>query len=326
MKLENIGFYTLSNHRAKNVSTKSPIWRLEIILTDRCNFNCSYCRGLKEDLRGNFDLKQVINTIELCAKGGLKNIRFSGGEPTLYGKRNLTKLVSLCKGLGVERIAISTNGFMDIEYYYKLIEHGVNDFSISLDGCCSQVGNKMCGVNNAFEKVVKNIKLLSEHTYVTVGVVFNENNIHDCVNIIDFISGLGVSDIRIIPSAQYNKALSMMKNYSTDYPILKYRISNINKNIQTRGLGEKDCYKCWLALDDLAVAQGYHFPCIIYMREGGMPIGKIPKTHKELRRERFRWFSDHIAFFDDICSGNCLDVCRDYNNKVNKYKLESSNG
>ena len=40
-KLENIGFYTLSDERAANTSDTSPMQRCEIILTDRCNFKCS---------------------------------------------------------------------------------------------------------------------------------------------------------------------------------------------------------------------------------------------------------------------------------------------
>ena len=47
MKLEKIGFYTLSDKRAKSVTIKSPIQRGELILTDKCNLKCPYCRGLK---------------------------------------------------------------------------------------------------------------------------------------------------------------------------------------------------------------------------------------------------------------------------------------
>jgi hypothetical protein len=44
MKLEDIGFYTLSDNRALNVSAWSPMIRCELVLTDRCNFRCPYCR------------------------------------------------------------------------------------------------------------------------------------------------------------------------------------------------------------------------------------------------------------------------------------------
>ena len=44
MKLENIGFYTLSDERAKNSSATSPLMRNELIITSLCNFKCLYCR------------------------------------------------------------------------------------------------------------------------------------------------------------------------------------------------------------------------------------------------------------------------------------------
>ena len=46
MKLEDIGFYTLSDERAANASEKSDLWRCEILLTDKCNFNCIYCNNI----------------------------------------------------------------------------------------------------------------------------------------------------------------------------------------------------------------------------------------------------------------------------------------
>lgn len=50
MKLEDIGFYTLFDERAKNVSWNSDLQRCELILTDKCNFKCVYCRGIKKEL------------------------------------------------------------------------------------------------------------------------------------------------------------------------------------------------------------------------------------------------------------------------------------
>ena len=78
-------------------------------------------------------------------------------------------------------------------------------------------------------------------------------------------------------------------------------------------LREGDSSKCWLALDDMACAQGKHFPCIIHLREGGEPIGEVGKNTRAARKE---WIMGHNSFKDPICLKNCLDVCIDYNNKA----------
>lgn len=318
-KLEDIGFYTLSDDRAKNSSTSSDLWRCELILTHRCNFKCAYCRGLKEEYQRDITLSEAKQVIDFWVNDRVHNIRLSGGEPTIWP--NLLNLVNYAKDKGIERIALSSNGSADLEYYKELINAGVNDFSISLDACCSSHAKKMAGeINLAWDKLVNNIKELSKLTYVTIGIVITEDNINEVKNIIHFADSLGVSDIRIISAAQYNQLLSIVsdidENIINKYPILKYRINNIKNNRNVRGIGELDNRQCPLVLDDMAVVGKYHYPCIIYLREQGNPIGVI---NSNVREDREKWYKSHDCFKDEICRKNCLDVCVDYNNKKMYY-------
>ena len=208
------------------------------------------------------------------------------------------------------------------EIYDRLLEAGVNDFSISLDSGCCSIGDKLTGgIKGAWDHVVNTIAYLSSKTYVSVGMVFTPENIDTCVNDVIFADSLGVSDIRVIPSAQYNAALTKLAKLPEyillKYPILRYRINNIIKGRHTRGIKKKDTNKCYLAMDDMAVAHGYHFPCIIHLREGGEPIGKVTDN---IRNDRAEWIKKHDSKKDPICLKNCLDVCIDYNNKCKEYK------
>ncbi len=315
MPLENIGFYTLSDYRASQCSATSPLWRCELILTDRCNFRCTYCRGLRRDCSGDLPLNVALNVIDYWVKDGLKNVRFSGGEPTLYP--DLPDLVHRCKYNNVERIAVSTNGSASFALYQDLIKAGVNDFSISLDSGCCSISEEMAGSINSFNSVVSNIRNISQLAYVSIGMVFTANNIDSCLEDVMFANSLGVSDIRVIPSAQYNRALLKLMELPPDvlnkFPILKYRVNHIREQVAVRGLRPSDTSKCPLVLDDMAIAGNWHFPCIIYLREGGEPIGEINPWMREQRKD---WYEKHNTHTDRICSGNCLDVCRDYNNKA----------
>jgi molybdenum cofactor biosynthesis enzyme MoaA len=321
MKLEDIGFYTLSDARAKNASVDSPLQRCELILTDKCNFNCPYCRGVREDIKGTLPYTAARSTIRLWSNEGLKNIRFSGGEPTLY--KELPRLVKLARIFGVKRIAISTNGSASLKYYKYLIKCGVNDISISLDACCASYGDKMCGIAGAWAKIVANIKALSNLTYVTVGIVFTEETKDTIGDVVNFASGLGVADIRVIPAAQYSKTNNPLQQIEEEildkHPILKYRVKNFLKDRNVRGIQNTDTNRCPLVLDDMAVAQQYHFPCIIYLREGGETIGVLGS---HVRVARGLWEFLHDTHIDPICKNNCLDVCIDYNNKVRSYHEE----
>ncbi len=308
MRLENIGFYTLSDARARNSSIASPLWRCELILTNRCNFRCPYCRGLQNG--HDITLIDATNILNLWIDDGLKNVRFSGGEPTLY--KELPTLIGIAKYGGVERIAVSTNGSASSDLYECLVRCGVNDFSVSLDACCSSTGDIMSGKKGAWDSVVENIKLLSSLTYTTVGIVVDDKNKDEVASIIEFAHSLGVSDIRVIPSAQYNMKLELVipTDVARVHPILKYRLTSSR---HVRGLSENDCGKCRLVLDDMAIWDGHHYPCIIYLRENGKPIGRVGKN---MRWERLNWYEHHFSFDDRICRANCLDVCIEHNNKA----------
>jgi len=311
MKLENIGFYTLNDNRAATSCHTSRLSRCELVLTARCNFRCPYCRSV-----GGEDLaySDAADLVKRWAADGLRNIRFSGGEPTLYA--GLSDLCKLAKTLGAEHVAVSTNGSATTEVYERLIACGVNDFSVSLDACCAEDGDRMAGgVKGAFDTVTRNIRWLAARTYVTVGVVLTEANMDTVNDIIRLADGLGVSDIRIIPAAQNGDRFNEVvvdADMLAKYPILKYRIDNIQAGRPVRGLHDGDAARCGLVLDDMAVNQGRHYPCIIYMRESGQAIGTVGDN---MRAERKAWYETHDVFSDPICKGNCLDVCVDYNRR-----------
>ena len=197
MKLEQIGFYTLCDERAKTSSEFSQMQRCEIIICESCNFRCPYCRGLSSEIYGNrkikrLELPEICKVIDYWCEGKpLKNIRFSGGEPTIHP--NIREIIAYAKSKGIERIAVSTNGSNKLELYKELIELGVNDYSISLDACCAEDGDKMAGgIKDSWNKVVDNIRHLSKLIYVTVVVVLTEENVGKKIDTIRFAHELGV--------------------------------------------------------------------------------------------------------------------------------------
>lgn len=324
MKLENIGFYTLTDERAENTSITSQMKRCEMIINEYCNFKCSYCNGLAKEVffdrkRKELTLSEMKANIDhWCENEPLENIRFSGGEPTYH--KHLIETIKYAKEKGISRIAISTNGSNRPEVYAQLIEAGCNDFSISLDASDSCTGDFMAGnIKGAWDKVVHNIEWISKEVYVTVGVVLNPDNVDTFLEIVAYASELNVADIRVIPSSQWNKPLTELSKIDPQilekHPILKYRVAKFISGEKIRGISDDNHGKCPLVLDDSIIAGQDHYPCVIYMREQGTPIGKVSD---KMRFDRLRWYLDTDTREDEICKNNCLDVCVDYNNKAQK--------
>lgn len=307
--LSRIGFYTLSDERAKNISGTSPMTRGEILVTDRCNYSCLYCRGL--EAKGDIDFGVAVQTLVTWGNDHLQNVRFSGGEPTMY--KRLGDLVEISKSLGVKRIAISTNGSRPWKVYEKLLQQGVNDFSVSLDACCSADAQKMSGGIDRWDRLTSNLRKMSERCYTTVGIVLTKDNKEKAEQTVAFAHSLGIADIRIIPAAQEARALSKLNipdEILEAHPILAYRIDRAHHGEIIRGASNVP--KCHLVKDDSAVSGKYHYPCVIYLRERGHPIGEVSQ---HMRQERMRWFEEHNPSTDPICSKNCLDVCIEFNQK-----------
>jgi len=100
------------------------------------------------------------------------------------------------------------------------------------------------------------------------------------------------------------------------HPILKYRIEHIASGVDVRGLKITDAHKCAIVLDDSVIAGSEHWPCVIYMREGGNSIGYVSEN---MRTERKKWHDTHNTYEDPICKKSCLDVCISYNNKYREF-------
>jgi len=309
MRLEEIGFYTLEDARVEQASNSSPMWRCEILVTKKCNFNCPYCRHVG----AHKSLEEVKSLIDLWAETGLRNIRFSGGEPTLHP--DLEAMVAYARQKGALRVAVSTNGSAAWELYKRLTAAGVDDFSVSLDACCASEGDKMAGgIYGAWEKVIDNIRRLSGRVYTTVGIVVTPETADKLTETVMFAHDLGVHDIRVITAAQWDGKikLAIPQGVLDEHPILAYRIANIINGRSVRGIQPEDSDRCGLITDDSAVMGDEHFPCIIHMREGGKAIGKVGPN---MRQERVEWAKTHDTHSDPICLKNCLDACVEYNNK-----------
>jgi len=85
---------------------------LRLSVTDRCNFRCAYCMEPDERFLPKQSLLQLsdyLDIIDAAIELGVRKLRITGGEPTLY-----PKLDALLESLGnrdLDDIAMTTNGW-----------------------------------------------------------------------------------------------------------------------------------------------------------------------------------------------------------------------
>lgn len=315
MKLEDIGFLEVVEERAQRIAP-GKISYCEWLITSNCNFNCPYCNRLEPRKIPDLSLEQIESYIKILSSMNCKYVHLTGGEPTT--RKDLIDIIRLLKQYNI-RVGISTNGSRKTEYYKELITVGIELFSVSLDVHKKDLNKKFTLVsNNIFDTVVNNIKELSKEVYVNVGIVFNDDNIEYYKYIIRFISGLGVHDIRVMTSTKYDRIIKfdIDNELLEKHPILKYRVENFNAGKNMRGSELSKTSYCHLVRDDITIFGEEFYPCAVYAREKGNPIGKFDIDNVE---KRVKWFKEHDSHKDQICKQFCMDFKCMFNDRVEKY-------
>jgi MoaA/NifB/PqqE/SkfB family radical SAM enzyme len=321
MKLEDIGFVELIEDRAKNIKPGS-ISYCEWLITANCNFNCPYCNRLSGELAIDPNTNEAKSIIDILAGYNLKYLHLTGGEPTT--RKDLSEIIKYAKSKNI-RVGLSTNGSRTLDYYQQIVSDGVEYFSISLDIHRNDLNKHFTNVDNIFDQIVLNIKELSRvGVNVTVGITFTDMNISFNKEIIQFVSDLGAADIRIMTAANFNQLLKfdLSESLLVKHPILRYRVNNYNLGLNMRGSHLGTSSKCYLVIDDVSIVGKYHFPCAVYAREKGKPIGKISSS---MNNERLEWFKTHNCHTDSICKAFCMDFKCRFNEKVEGYIKQISN-
>jgi GTP 3',8-cyclase len=106
---------------------------VRVSLTDRCDLACLYCRPSRSDgyLEKRLDDDAWKSMLRGLVGAGVRRVRVTGGEPLLHPR--VTDLVAFISGLGVEDLALTTNGTRLGRLARPLKEAGLRRLTVSLD-------------------------------------------------------------------------------------------------------------------------------------------------------------------------------------------------
>lgn len=133
---------------------------LRLSLTDVCNFRCNYCLPDGYSCSGERDflsLQELEVLVLSFAKLGMKKIRLTGGEPAL--RKDLMDIISICKTTpGIEKVALTTNGFNLKKIVQPLSDAGLDAINVSLDSIDPRMFHLITG-HDKFHQILEGIEL-----------------------------------------------------------------------------------------------------------------------------------------------------------------------
>jgi MoaA/NifB/PqqE/SkfB family radical SAM enzyme len=140
-----------------------------------CNIKCFYCiHSTRDNKNGEFsklrydirhmefnDYLKVINDLNEFPKGSIKRIVFSGlGEPLTNSRLPEMVKIAVDKKIA-DRVEVITNGLLlTPEVSDKLVNAGITNINISVQGINNEQYKNVCGKNIDFEFFLKNIEYL----------------------------------------------------------------------------------------------------------------------------------------------------------------------
>ncbi|MGZ3407609.1 MAG: GTP 3',8-cyclase MoaA [Polyangia bacterium] len=108
---------------------------LRVSLTDRCNYRCLYCMPeAGVDLVPKADVltfEEVERLVRVMMRFGVRRVRLTGGEPTV--RKDVVTLVERLGALGLDDLAMTTNGERLVELARPLRRAGLTRLNVSLD-------------------------------------------------------------------------------------------------------------------------------------------------------------------------------------------------
>jgi cyclic pyranopterin phosphate synthase len=117
---------------------------LRISLTQRCNLNCMYCHHEgEESSKVEMSTQEVLRILNVAANLGIKRVKFTGGEPLM--RADLVDLIGGSISIGLEDVAITTNGSFLKPKAHDLAKAGLRHLNVSLPSTNPEVYRSITG-------------------------------------------------------------------------------------------------------------------------------------------------------------------------------------
>lgn len=167
--------YDTNRKKLADIIPISAPFTVYIEQTRVCNLKCFYCiHSTRDEENGEFkklnyeikhmDFEKYLKIVEHLSefpKDGIKRIVFSGlGEPLTNPR--LPEMIKLIADKKIaSRIEIITNGLLlTPELSNKLVDAGLTNINISIQGLNSEKYKEVCGQKINFDKFIENLKYL----------------------------------------------------------------------------------------------------------------------------------------------------------------------
>lgn len=332
------------------VDSAVAIHRVTVFLTYRCNLECPYCKTIVRtpaDLsarpqRGeSYDLESFRTMLAAHGETPIEHLHFTGGEASLV--RDLPEMVRFAKARGVLRTSITSNGTRSPDTYLRLVEAGIDEIRISVDAADAAQGQRHTRRAGAWSKSIETVRALGAARregrpfFLILNTVVTKENRAELDAIVAFLLDLGPDDVKLITEVDAKGELASFAERDRvvraierrleaaprdRYPLLRMKLSTVFApdaiGLDGEAAPAGKAWRCYVPLTERTVDGVYYYPCSVWLREGGPPLGRVDEDHSVQRRKLAAFTARGDCLADAICSRYCLHCTRAFNARVNE--------
>lgn len=330
-----------------DVDEHTPLHRLTLFVTYRCNLACSYCKTIArtpDEARAKpaklltYRLADFERLLDGHAATPLRHLHLTGGEAALVN--DLPAMVTAAKARGVRHVSLTSNGTLPAGRYRALAEAGLDELRISIDASDAALGDALAERDGAWRRTVTTLRELAalpgRRFFLIANAVIGTRNRERMGELVRFLLACGVDDVKLITEVDARGELADFDGAGTvlaeveaavqaraadALPLLRRKARSVFASdaigLETAHPAGDGQWKCYIPLTERTVDGVSYYPCSVYLREGGAPLGPLTDSPAEQRRKSAAFVERGDCLTDPICARYCLHCTRTYNERAN---------
>jgi MoaA/NifB/PqqE/SkfB family radical SAM enzyme len=334
--------------RPEAVDAGTPIHRITVFLTWRCNLACPHCKSIArcpEDLaarpekRLGYDLAAFERLLAAHDGTPIRLVQFTGGEASLVG--DLPAMIRAARARGA-RTSVTTNGTLPASRYLALVDAGLDELRISIDAADAAEGAALTGRAGAWEAQLGTLRALAAarergaRFFLVVNTVVGLRNRRRVPELVRFLLRHGPDDLKLITEVEARGGLADFPEVERvrdelraicaglpagRFPLLRLKVRTVFAPDAIGLEGEPPPpagrWRCLIPLTERTLDRAFYWPCSVYAREGGAPLGPVRDPPSVQRERSARFVREGDCLADPICRRYCLHCTRAFNALAN---------
>ncbi len=328
---------------AEEMILPERLHRLTLFTTFRCNLRCQYCHTIRHAPKGaqsDYTLARFRRLLDQIAPSQIDHIHFTGGEATLV--HDLPNMITMARERGT-LCSITTNGMAHPDVFRRLIDAGIQEIRISCDSHLPEQFNHLVNQKDAYQHVLHTIQELvrlrdkdEKPLHIIINMCVGRHNQQQLVEFVKRSASLNPDDIKLIPISTESVELSRFEAGQRildeleeflagfppqRFPLLRRKLTTVFNEF-TWGLTDPTSKRlmthCFVPLTERTVAGNSYYPCPVYIREGGEPLGSLEEDDFHTQQQKSLNFArGESCVSDPLCQQNCINCLRKFNVAAN---------